>query len=99
MEQQNSLLQDELLAAENALRKEKAARMEAQLLGETATPPGPGTAYEQVPERQPKPPPSPFDVPAGMKNFLDRLSSHSPSIAGLASPPTPRSLASAAPKG
>ena len=34
VEQTNSLLQDELSAAESALRKEKAARKEAQLLGE-----------------------------------------------------------------
>ena len=55
------------------------------------------TASAHAPERQAKPPPSPFEVPAEMKNFLDRLS-NSPSITGLASPPTPRSLASVAPK-
>ena len=48
MEQQNSLLQDELLAAECALRKEKAARKEAQLLGETAPSPGLRTAKKRA---------------------------------------------------
>ena len=38
MEQENSLLQDELSAAESALRKEKAARKQAPLLGETNPP-------------------------------------------------------------
>ena len=98
MEQQNCLLQDELMAAESALRKEKAAKREAPLLGETAPPPRLRTAFEQAPERQTKPPPNPFEVPAGMKNFLDRLS-NLPSITGPASPPTPRLMASAAPKG
>ena len=94
IEQQNSLLQDELWAAESAIRKEKAAKKDAPLLGDTAPPPGLRAAFEQAPERQAKPPPSPFEVPVRMKNFLHRLS-NSPSITGLASPPTP----SAAPKG
>ena len=93
MEQQNCLLQAELLAAESTLRKEKAAKRDVPLLAETAPPPGLCAAYEQALERQAKPPPSLFDVPAGMKNYLDRLSS-SHSITGLASPPRPRSMAS-----
>ena len=93
MEQQNSLLQDEFSAAESALRKEKAARREAPLLGVTAPPPGLRTAFEQAPERSENRP-SLFEVPAGMESFLDRSS-----FTGLSSPPTPRSLASAAPKG
>ena len=52
MEQQNCLLQDELLAAESALRKEKAAKREAPRLGETAPPPGFHTALEQAAERK-----------------------------------------------
>ena len=73
MEQQNSLLQDELWAAESALRKEKAANKDAPPLGETAPHPGLCAAFEQAHERQAKPPPNPFEVPAGIKNFLERL--------------------------
>ena len=61
-------------------------------------PPGLRTAFDQAREGQAKPPPSPFTVPTGMKNFLDGISNRSFSITGLASSPTPRSLASAAPR-
>ena len=98
MEQQNSLLQDELTAAESALRKEKAARKEAPLLGETKPPPGLRTAFERAPGGPDLPPPSPFEVPAGMKNFLDRIR-NPPSVTGSATPQTPKSMAEAAPKG
>ena len=40
MEQQTPLPQDELMAAESALHKEKAARKEAQLRSKSASPPG-----------------------------------------------------------
>ena len=98
MEQQNSSLQDELMAAESALRKEKAARKEAPLLGEVKPPPGLRTAFERAPDGPELPPPSPFKVPAGMKTFLDKIS-NPPSITGFATPQTPRSMADAAPKG
>ena len=98
MEQQNSLLQDELMAAESALRKEKAARKEAPLLGEVKPPPGRRTAFERAPDGPELPPPSPLEVPAGMKTFLDKIS-NPPSITGFATPQTPRSMADAAPKG
>ena len=97
MEQQNSLLQDELSAAESALRQEKAARKEAPLLDEPTPPPGLRAALDRAPERPEKPPPSPFEVPAGMKSFLDRIS-NPPSVTGFATPQTPRSMADAAPK-
>ena len=98
MEQQNSLLQDELTAAESALRKEKAARKQATLLGEANPRPGLRTAFERAPDGPEKPPPSPFEVPAGMKIFLDKIS-NPPSVTGFATPQTPRSMADAAPKG
>ena len=79
-------------------RRKPLEERQAPLSGETTPPPGLRTKFEQAPERSEKPPHNPFEVPAGMKSFLDRLS-NSPSITGLASPPTPRSLASAAPKG
>ena len=80
MEQENSLLQDELSAAESALRKQKAARKQAPLLGETNPPPGLRTGFERAPEGPERPPPSPFEVPAGMKSFL---AIHHPSQASL----------------
>ena len=91
MEQQNSLLLDELTAAESALRKEKAARKQAPLLGEAKPAPGLRTALERAPDGPERPPPSPFEVPAGMKSFLGKIS-NPPSVTGFATPQTPKSM-------
>ena len=92
----NSLLHDELSAAESALRKEKAVRKEAQLLGEATPPPGLRAAFDRAVEGSERPPPSPFEVPARMKNLLGKIS-NPPSVTGFAKPQMPRSVADAAP--